>query len=89
MWPESLWAPISFTRTYLEQKGFGPDEWKKWWNDEEACVYQFIGQDNIYFYGLAEMGLFAGVFFDNKDEMDMTKMNLPHIVANNHILFMV
>lgn len=88
VWPESLWAPISFTRTYLEQKGFGPDEWKKWWNDEEACVYQFIGQDNIYFYGLAEMGLFAGVFFDNKDEMDMTKMNLPHIVANNHILFM-
>ena len=88
VWPESLWAPISFTRTYLEQKGFGADEWKKWWNDEDACVYQFIGQDNIYFYGLAEMGLFAGVFFDNKDEMDMTKMNLPHIVANNHILFM-
>ena len=88
VWPESLWAPISFTRTYLEQKGLGEDEWKKWWNDEEACVYQFIGQDNIYFYGLAEMGLFAGVFFDQKDEMDMTKMNLPHIVANNHILFM-
>ena len=88
VWPESLWAPISFTRTYLEQKGLGKDEWKKWWNDEEACVYQFIGQDNIYFYGLAEMGLFAGVFFDQKDEMDMTKMNLPHIVANNHILFM-
>ena len=88
VWPESLWAPISFTKTYLEQKGLGEDEWKKWWNDEEACVYQFIGQDNIYFYGLAEMGLFAGVFFDQKDEMDMTKMNLPHIVANNHILFM-
>ena len=88
VWPESLWAPISFTRTYLEQKGLGEDEWKKWWNDEEACVYQFIGQDNIYFYGLAEMVLFAGVFFDQKDEMDMTKMNLPHIVANNHILFM-
>ena len=88
VWRESLWAPISFTRTYLEQKGLGEDEWKKWWNDEEACVYQFIGQDNIYFYGLAEMGLFAGVFFDQKDEMDMTKMNLPHIVANNHILFM-
>ena len=88
VWPESLWAPISFTRTYLENKGLGKDEWKKWWNDEDACVYQFIGQDNIYFYGLAEMGLFAGVFYDNKDNMDMTKMNLPHIVANNHILFM-
>lgn len=88
VWPESLWAPISFTRTFLEQKGYGKDEWKKWWNDSDACVYQFIGQDNIYFYGLAEMGLFAGAFYDHKDQMDMTQMNLPHIVANNHILFM-
>lgn len=88
VWPESLWAPISFTRTYLEQKGCDEDEWKNWWNNEEACVYQFIGQDNIYFYGLAEMGIFAGLQLKQTEKADMTKMNLPHIVANNHILFM-
>ena len=27
-WPESLWAPISFTRTYLKHNGFNDDEWK-------------------------------------------------------------
>ncbi len=88
VWPESLWAPISFTRTFLEQKGFGEDEWKKWWNNEDSCVYQFIGQDNIYFYGLAEMGIFAGLQLKQTEKKDLTKMNLPHIVANNHILFM-
>jgi len=27
---------------------------------EEAQVYQFIGEDNIYFYGPAEMAMFMG-----------------------------
>lgn len=88
VWPESLWAPISFTRTYLEQKGLPEDEWKKWWQDEDACVYQFIGQDNIYFYGLAEMGMFVGLNHKKGEKVDMEKEVLPHIVANNHILFM-
>ncbi|MGN0313122.1 MAG: class I tRNA ligase family protein [Lachnospiraceae bacterium] len=88
VWPESLWAPISFTRTYLEQKGLPEDEWKKWWQDEDACVYQFIGQDNIYFYGLAEMGMFVGLNHKKGETVDMEKEVLPHIVANNHILFM-
>lgn len=88
VWPESLWAPVSFTRSYLKSKGLPDDEWKKWWNDEEACVYQFIGQDNIYFYGLAEMGLFAGLTHMKGEKVDVEKIVLPHIVANNHILFM-
>lgn len=51
VWPESLWAPISFTQTYLEQEGRSRDEWKDYWCSKESGVYQFIGQDNIYFYG--------------------------------------
>ncbi len=88
VWPESLWAPISFTRTYLEEKGLPEDEWKKWWQDEDAMVYQFIGQDNIYFYGLAEMGIFAGLNHKKGEAVNMETEVLPHIVANNHILFM-
>ncbi|MGN0170518.1 MAG: class I tRNA ligase family protein [Lachnospiraceae bacterium] len=88
VWPESLWAPISFTRTYLEQKGLPEDEWKKWWQDEDSMVYQFIGQDNIYFYGLAEMGMFVGLNHKKGEPVNMETEILPHIVANNHILFM-
>ena len=78
VWPESLWAPISFTRTYLKEKGCGDDEWQKWWNDDDAQVYQFIGEDNIYFYAIAEMGMFDA----------LGNVRKPNIIPNRHILFM-
>ena len=82
VWPESLWAPISFTKAYLESVGRSQEEWKEWWDAEESLVYQFIGEDNIYFYGIAEMGLFAHL--SEKEG----GISFPHIVANRHILFM-
>ena len=78
VWPESLWAPISFTRTYLASQGKDEDEWQKWWNDEDSMVYQFIGEDNIYFYSIAEMGIFHA----------LGNVKAPHIIPNRHILFM-
>lgn len=82
VWPESLWAPISFTKAYLESIGKPQDEWTKWWGDEEALVYQFIGEDNIYFYSIAEMGMFNAL---GKGE---TNLQMPHVIPNRHILFM-
>jgi methionyl-tRNA synthetase len=60
-WPESLWAPISFTQTALKQRDAqaAPDAWRDWWASDDARVYQFIGQDNIYFYGVAQTALWA------------------------------
>ncbi len=77
VWPESLWAPISFTKTYLESKGFDENEWKKWWNDDDATVFQFIGQDNIYFYGIAQQAMW-----------DALGLKRTFLIPNNHILFM-
>lgn len=89
VWPESLWAPISFTKAYLESIGKTSDEWKNFWNSKESKVYQFMGEDNIYFYGVAEMGLFmalTGINYDNK--VGFENINIPHLIANNHLLFM-
>ena len=61
VWPESLWAPISFTKTYLENSNINKKDWRDWWCDPEAQVYQFIGEDNIYFYGPAEMAMFLAL----------------------------
>ena len=61
VWPESLWAPISFTKAALESKGRPMEEWKDFWCSKDAQVYQFIGSDNIYFYGVAEMAMFMGM----------------------------
>lgn len=90
VWPESLWAPISFTRAYLEQCGKPDDEWKKYWCSDESGIYQFIGQDNIYFYGIAEPALFmAAQGSDNLTARPKDgQLKMPTLVANNHILFL-
>lgn len=76
VWPESLWAPVSFTKAFLGD-GINGTQWEEWWKSEEARVYQFIGEDNIYFYGIAETGLFTAL---NEG------YTLPLIVPNRHIL---
>ncbi|WP_055666169.1 methionine--tRNA ligase [Desnuesiella massiliensis] len=89
VWPESLWAPISFTKAYLESIGKDSEEWKEWWHSKDAKVYQFIGEDNIYFYGIAEMALFMALLgVDNEDKVNWENIHLPDLIANNHLLFM-
>jgi len=89
VWPESLWAPISFTKTYLESIGKSEQEWTNWWIDPDAKVYQFIGEDNIYFYGIAEMGmLMAYLGIKPSDEATLETINFPQLVANCHLLFL-
>ena len=90
VWPESLWAPISFTQTYLEKEGRDKEEWKDYWCSKEAKVYQFIGQDNIYFYGIAEPAMWmAQQESDTKTaDPDDGELQLPTIIANHHILFL-
>ncbi len=90
VWPESLWAPISFTQTYLESIGADRGDWKKFWCSKDAQVYQFIGQDNIYFYGVAEMAMFMAMQNDEKLSCtpDEGELQLPILVANHHILFL-
>ena len=89
VWPESLWAPISFTQAALEQQGRNPDEWKDFWCSKDSNVYQFIGADNIYFYGVAEMAMFMGLKEgENTIDPPEGEMQLPILCANNHILFL-
>ena len=87
VWPESLWAPISFTLAYLHANGMEEDL-TKWWYDDDAKVYQFIGEDNIYFYAIAQTGLFTGLQVPEGEEPDMAKVHLSHIIANRHLLYM-
>ena len=90
VWPESLWAPISFTETYLEQIGRNREEWKDFWCSKDSTVYQFIGQDNIYFYGIAEPAMWMAQQESEKKSASPAdgELQLPVIVANHHILFL-
>lgn len=56
-WPESLWAPISFVQTALDEAEpgrYSSKDWRDWWCAEDSQCFQFIGQDNIYFYCVAQ-----------------------------------
>ncbi len=90
VWPESLWAPISFTETYLEQQGRPAGEWRDYWCSKDAKVYQFIGQDNIYFYGIAEPAMWMAQQAAAEKTADPAdgELQMPTIIANHHILFL-
>jgi methionyl-tRNA synthetase len=88
VWPESLWAPISFTATWLESQGRDPKEWKKWWASKDCTAFQFIGEDNVYFYSLAEVSMFMG----DQDGTPVSnppegELQTPNLIVNNHILY--
>lgn len=60
VWPESLVAPMSFTRVALKNKGLDPELYKEFWLDPESNVYQFLGIDNVYFYVLMQGSMWFG-----------------------------
>lgn len=81
VWPESLIAPISFTKTYLESIGKPDDAWKDFWCKLDSKVYQFLGEDNLYFYGPAQQAMFAYTQGKNatinpkEGELQLTQIN--------------
>ena len=89
VWPESLWAPISFTMAALEARGERAENWRRWWCSKDAKVFQFIGQDNAYFYGPAEMAMFLAQQ-GPEPVADPTEgeLQLPDLIVNNHLLFL-
>lgn len=88
-WPESLWAPMSFTMAVNDQMGLPRGSWRDWWCSEDSEVYQFIGQDNLYFYGVAQPALIEAlrpgdILAPGETDHPIRQTNL---VANYHILF--
>ncbi len=89
VWPESLFAPISFT-AYCCQSGLANTSgWEAWWCSKDASVFQFIGEDNVYFYGPAEMAMFLGLQ-GKRPALPPPEgtMRLPVLVVNKHVQFL-
>jgi methionyl-tRNA synthetase len=77
VWPDSLIAPISFTQVALKAKGQDPARYAEFWRDPEARVFQFLGQDNVFFYVLMQGAMWLGTQADpmrlpQKGELQMT-----------------
>lgn len=79
VWPDSLIAPISFTKVALAKQGRDPKEWERFWKDPEARIFQFLGQDNVYFYVLMQGAMWIGV----NDNYTMTDVySVFHLLVN-------
>ena len=88
-WPESLWAPMSFTMAVNDKMGLPRGSWRDWWCSKDAEVYQFIGQDNLYFYGVAQPALIEALRPGDILTPGVTEHPIRQttLVANHHILF--
>ena len=88
-WPESLWAPMSFTMAVNDQMGLPRGSWRDWWCSKDAEVYQFIGQDNLYFYGVAQPALIEAIRPGDLIMPGVAEhpLHQTRLVANHHILF--
>ncbi len=86
-WPESLWAPISFTIAANDARGLPRSAWTDFWCADDARVYQFIGQDNLYFYGVAQPALWEALNPDGACVPGEPVLRQTTLVANHHLLF--
>tara|TARA_R110002072_G_scaffold64203_2_gene159280 strand:- start:126878 stop:128803 length:1926 start_codon:yes stop_codon:yes gene_type:complete len=85
VWPESLVAPISFTRVALKKQGKDPELYKDFWTDPESKVYQFLGQDNIYFYVLMQGAMWFGSQEDPMRQPVKGELQLTDVFGNYHL----
>ncbi|MGK5082595.1 class I tRNA ligase family protein [Bdellovibrionota bacterium FG-1] len=60
VWPDSLIAPISFSQVALAEKGQNPERFAEFWKSPDSRIYQFLGQDNVFFYVLMQGALWVG-----------------------------
>lgn len=83
VWPDSLIAPISFSKVALKNQGKNDQEWERFWKDPEAKIYQFLGQDNVYFYVLMQGAMWIGARTPETTDYTMTDVySVFHLMVN-------
>lgn len=86
VWPESLIAPISFTRLALKQKGLDPNSYSDYWKNPNARIAQFIGVDNVFFYVVLQGALWLGSQQTQPPSLEpINELQLTDVYANCHL----
>ncbi len=85
VWPDSLIAPISFCRTALKAKGRPESEVDRFWKNPEGRVFQFIGQDNVYFYVLMQGAMWLGQKSDPQTLPAPGELQMTDILSVFHL----
>ena len=91
VWFEAVMGYFSASIEWAHSIG-KPDEWKKWWYNPNAKIYNFIGKDNIPFHTIiwpAELFGIDGIY--NQDAQDGAlyggqRLQLPYDVPANEFM---
>ena len=79
-----------FTASIEWAKNIGkPEEWKKWWYNPDARIYNFIGKDNIPFHTIiwqAELFGIDGIYNEDDPVYGDTPLQLPYDVPANEFM---
>ncbi|MCX6126411.1 MAG: class I tRNA ligase family protein [Proteobacteria bacterium] len=86
VWPDSLIAPIIFTKVALILKGKNPDSYTDYWCSPKSKIYQFLGQDNVYFYTLMQGAMWLGSQADPTCLPGEGDLQLTEVFSVNHLL---
>jgi methionyl-tRNA synthetase len=86
VWPDSLIAPISFTKVALAKQGRDPEEYKDFWCDPGARIYQYLGQDNVFFYVLMQGAMWLGMQADPHRLPIAGELQLTDVLGCFHLL---
>lgn len=86
VWPDSLIAPISFTKVALKKKGRDESEFEKFWKDPEGKIYQFLGQDNVYFYVLMQGAMWFGTQAEIHKQPQKGELTLTDVFSVFHLM---
>ncbi len=87
VWPDSLIAPISFTKVALKNRGEDPNNSKLYWNNTKSDIYQFLGQDNVYFYTLMQGAMWLGTQENSQKYPDQGDYQFArNVFGNCHLM---
>lgn len=86
VWPDSLIAPIAFSKVALQARGEDPRRSDEFWRDPAARVYQFIGQDNIFFYVLMQGSMWIGSQKDTARLPEKGELQLTDVFSVFHLM---
>ncbi|WP_438040079.1 methionine--tRNA ligase [Sorangium sp. So ce128] len=86
VWPDSLIAPIAFSQVALARRGVDPARYVDFWCDPEARIYQFLGQDNVFFYVLMQGAMWLGTQPDPRRLPAAGELQLTDVLGCFHLL---
>ncbi|MEP7287641.1 MAG: methionine--tRNA ligase [Chloroflexota bacterium] len=83
VWFEAVMGYLTASVEWAHNSG-QPDEWKKWWYNPAAKIYNFMGKDNIEFHSIIWPAELIGV--NGLYNEGTTPLNLPYDVVANEFM---